>query len=261
MPRFSVCIPALFPQVPLEECLPQVKDLGYTTWEIWGLDTGQVEKIRALNEELGLTLATFSGHASLADGLNRRENHPRILEELERSIAIAQTLGCPGIICFSGNTVEGMGRGEQVQAIADGLRAAAPMAEEAGVNLNLELLNTKVDHPGYFNDSTAIGLEIVRRVGSPRVKLLYDIYHMQIMEGNLIATISEHIGHIGHFHAAGVPGRHDLDASQEINYHAVFEAIDRAGYQGFVGLEYWPKGEPVESLRRLLDTYSPHRGC
>jgi len=235
--------------------LHTIKALGYQAWEIWALDLGEVGKLRELNEELGLSLATFSGHASLPDGLNRVENHARITEELRRTIEAARALGCPGVICFSGNTVEGMGKEEQIEAIVAGLCAAAPMAEEAGVNLNLELLNTKVDHPGYFNDSTAIGLEIVHRVGSPRVKLLYDIYHMQIMEGNLIATISENIEHMGHFHAAGVPGRHDMDESQEINYHAVFRAIDGTGYQGFVGLEYWPRGDVAGSLKRFLDSY------
>jgi len=256
MPRFSVCIPALFPRVSPEECLPQLKALGYEAWETWALDLRELEKVRELNEELGLSLATFSGHASLPEGLNRVENHARIIEELRHTIEGARALGCPGLICFSGNEIDGMGQEEQIEALAAGLRAAAPMAEEADVNLNLELLNTKVDHPGYFNDSTAIGLEIVRRVDSPRVKLLYDIYHMQIMEGNLIATISENIEHIGHFHAAGVPGRHDVDESQEINYHAVFKAIDQTGYQGFVGLEYWPQGGVAESLKRFLDTYS-----
>jgi hydroxypyruvate isomerase len=255
MSRFSVCIPALFPEFTLEQCLPHVKALGYEAWEIWGLDLGEVDRLRKLNEELGLSLAIFSGHASLPDGLNRVENHARILEELRYTLEAARALGCPGVICFSGNTIQRMGQEEQIEAIAAGLRAAAPMAEEAGVNLNLELLNTKVNHPGYFNDSTAIGFEIVRRVGSPRVKLLYDIYHVQIMEGNLIATISENIEYMGHFHAAGVPGRHDMDESQEINYHAVFKAIDQAGYQGFVGLEYWPKGEAEESLKRFLDAY------
>lgn len=255
MPRFSVCAPALFPGDPLKECLPQIKDLGYSAWEIWELDLREVEIIRELNEELGLSLATFSGHASLSDGLNRVENHLRIREELRHSIIAAQILGCPGLICFSGNNIEGMGQEEQIQAIVAGLRTVVPMAEKAGINLNLELLNTKVNHPGYFNDSTAIGLEIVRRVDSPRVKLLYDIYHMQVMEGNLIATISDNIEIMGHLHAAGVPGRHDMDGSQEINYHAVFEAIDRTGYQGFVGLEYWPRGGAVESLKSFLDTY------
>ena len=256
MARFSVCIPALFPGVPPEECLPQIKALGYQAWETWALDLGEVDKLGELNQELGLSLATFSGHASLPDGLNRVENHARIMEELRHTIEAARSLGCPGLICFSGNSIEGMGPEKQIEAIVAGLRAAAPMAEEAGVNLNLELLNTKVNHPGYFNDSTAIGLEIMRRVDSPRVKLLYDIYHMQIMEGNLIATIVENIEHMGHFHAAGVPGRHDMDESQEINYHAVFKAIDQTGYQGFVGLEYWPQGASTESLKGFLDTYA-----
>ncbi|MCS7220404.1 MAG: TIM barrel protein [Anaerolineae bacterium] len=256
MPRFSVCMPALFPRVPLEESLHTIKELGFDAWETWGLDLQQVEAIRKLNEKLGLTLAQFVGHTSLSDGLNKAENHKRIAEELTQTIRAAKALGCPGLICFSGNTLAGVSEEQQIETIVAGLRLVAPMAEDAGVNLNLELLNSKVDHAGYFNDTSRIGLEIVRRVGSPRVKLLYDIYHMQIMEGNLIATITQNIAHIGHFHAAGVPGRHDMDDTQEINYHAVFRAIDRAGYELFVGLEYWPTGDVIESLRSFRKMYS-----
>lgn len=255
MPRFSVCMPALFPRVPLEESLPKVKELGFDAWETWGLDLHRVEEVRKLNGKLGLTLAQFVGHASLPDGLNKAENHRRIAGELAQTIRAAKALGCPGLICFSGNTLAGVPEEQQIETIVAGLRLVAPMAEDAGVNLNLELLNSKVDHAGYFNDASRIGLEIVRRVESPRVKLLYDIYHMQIMEGNLIATITQHIAHIGHFHAAGVPGRHDMDDTQEINYRAVFQAIDRAGYELFVGLEYWPMGDAVESLRRFREMY------
>jgi hydroxypyruvate isomerase len=122
-------------------------------------------------------------------------------------------------------------------------------AEEKGINLNIELLNSKVDHDGYQADHAAWGVEVCRRMGSPRVKLLYDIYHMQIMEGDLIRTISENIEWIGHFHTAGNPGRKDLDEDQELNYAAICRAIAASGYQGFVAHEFSPKGDRIEGLR------------
>ncbi len=131
------------------------------------------------------------------------------------------------------------------------LKTAAPLAEEAGVTLVLEPLNILVDHPGYFLTSSREGFEIVEQVGSPAVKLLYDIYHQQVTEGNLIATITSHIDLIGHFHAADVPGRHE-PGTGEINYANVLAAIDEAGYEGFIGLEYAPTVATAESLQAVL---------
>ncbi|HEX29432.1 TIM barrel protein [Candidatus Poribacteria bacterium] len=199
----------------------------------------------------GMKIAIIGGHGTLTDGLNRRENHDRIEEELSRNIELAAEYGIPSLICFSGNR-RGLPDDEGIQITAEGLRRVAKMAEEKGVQLCLELLNSKVNHPDYQCDHTWWGVEVCKAVNSPAVKLLYDIYHMQIMEGDLIRTIKENIDYIGHFHTAGNPGRHDLDDEQEINYRAVMKAIAETNYTGFVGHEFTPKGDPIEALERTF---------
>ena len=199
----------------------------------------------------GMKIAIIGGHGTLTDGLNRRENHNRIEEELSRNIELAAEYGIPSLICFSGNR-RGLPDDEGIQITAEGLRRVAKMAEEKGVQLCLELLNSKVNHPDYQCDHTWWGVEVCKAVNSPAVKLLYDIYHMQIMEGDLIRTIKENIDYIGHFHTAGNPGRHDLDDEQEINYRAVMKAIAETNYTGFVGHEFTPKGDPIEALERTF---------
>jgi hydroxypyruvate isomerase len=158
----------------------------------------------------------------------------------------------PGIICFSGNRRPGQSEDEAAAACVAGLRKIAPYAEEKGVNLNMELLNSSVDHPGYQCDRSAWGLAVVRQVNSPRVKLLFDIYHMQIMEGNLIDTIQNNIDWIGHFHTAGVPGRNEIDDTQEINYRGVCRAIAQSGYDLFVGHEFRPRRDLWDGLREAF---------
>ena len=152
------------------------------------------------------------------------------------------------MICFSGNRQPHQSEIEAITAVADGLARIAPYAEEKGVNLNMELLNSAVDHPGYQCDHTAWGAAVCERVNSPRVKLLFDIYHMQIMEGDVIRTLRNHIKWIGHFHTAGVPGRHDLDDSQELNYRGICRAIAATPYDLYVGHEYRATGEVIASL-------------
>src|SRR5262249_43456929 len=136
---------------------------------------------------------------------------------------------------------------------AEGLGGVAKLAEQAGVTLVLELLNSKVDHPDYQCDHTTWGVAVCRAVGSPRVKLLYDIYHMQIMEGDIIRTIREHHGLFGHYHTAGNPGRHELNQSQELNYPAIMAAIAATGYDGYIGQEFVPLGDPVAGLRAAFE--------
>ncbi|MFB3040937.1 MAG: TIM barrel protein, partial [Candidatus Poribacteria bacterium] len=138
---------------------------------------------------------------------------------------------------------------EGIDITAEGLSRVAKAAEEKGINLCVELLNSKVDHAGYQCDLTTWGVEVCKRVDSPRVKLLYDIYHMQIMEGDLIRTVKENINYIGHFHTAGNPGRNDLDDEQEIYYPAVIQAIAETDYDLYVGHEFIPKGDPIDGLR------------
>ena len=149
--------------------------------------------------------------------------------ELRASIDVAAKHGIPGLICFSGNRQPFQTEIEAIEACADGFKRVAPYAEEKGINLNMELLNSKVDHPGYQCDHTAWGVAVCERVNSPRVKLLYDIYHMQIMEGDLIRTIRDNIEYIGHFHTGGNPGRNEIDDTQEIHYRAVMQAIAETG--------------------------------
>ena len=202
-----------------------------------------------LVKELGLDIATFVGHSSLPDGLNKRDNHDRIEDELLANIELAAANDIPGLITFSGNRYEGLSDEEGIDIVAEGLSRVTKAAEEHGVNLCLELLNSKVNHPGYQCDSTPWGVEVCKRVNSPRAKLLYDIYHMQIMEGDIIRTLQDNIEYIGHFHTAGNPGRHDLDEEQEINYPPIMRAIAETGYDLYVGHEFIPKGDPIEGLR------------
>ena len=210
------------------------------------------EQYWPLVKDLGLNIATFIGHSSLTDGLNKRENHDRIEDELLANIELAAENDIPGLITFSGNRYEGLSDEEGIDVIAEGLSRVTKAAEENGVNLCLELLNSKVNHPDYQCDSTAWGVEVCKRVNSPRAKLLYDIYHMQIMEGDIIRTLQDNIEYIGHFHTAGNPGRHDLDEEQEINYPPIMQAIAETGYDLYVGHEFIPKGDPIEGLRAAV---------
>ena len=204
-----------------------------------------------LIRDAGMTIASIGGHKSLADGLNRSENHDRIEREIKESLEAAVEWHIPSVLCFSGNR-HGDSDERGIEVTADGLSRVAKAAEDAGVTLVMELLNSKVNHKGYQCDRTAWGVEVCSRVGSPRVKLLYDIYHMQIQEGDIIRTIRENHEHIGHYHTAGNPGRHDLDTEQEIYYPAVCRAIAETGFDGFIGQEFSPKGDPLEALRQAI---------
>jgi hydroxypyruvate isomerase len=248
----SICYPLFKPQdMALDDLMAAAKEIGYAAVELWSRNA-DFEDVMELAKRHKLAVASMSGHASLPDGLNKRGNHDRIEAELRESIDIAVKHGIPGLICFSGNIQPHQSESEAILAIADGLARIAPYAEEKGINLNVELLNSKVDHPGYQCDHTLWGAAICERVNSPRVKLLFDIYHMQIMEGDLIRNIRAHAKWIGHFHTAGNPGRNDLDDTQEINYRGVCKAIAQTGYDLYVGHEFRPKGDPLASLRETF---------
>jgi hydroxypyruvate isomerase len=248
----SVCYPIfLAKQMSLEELFASVAEIGYAAVELWQ-PPDDLEDIVALARKHRLAVASICGHQSLPDGLNKRSNHDRIERELRATIDRAAGLGIPGLICFSGNRQPFMTEREAIDAVADGLKRVAEHAEKKGVNLNMELLNSKVNHPGYQCDHTAWGVAVCEKVASPRVKLLYDIYHMQIMEGDLIRTIQENIRWIGHFHTAGNPGRKDFDDTQELNYAGICRAIAAAGYEYYVGHEFVPKGEPIDALRQAF---------
>jgi hydroxypyruvate isomerase len=193
----------------------------------------------------------YGGAGTISDGLNLRANHEAIVENLTRSIPKAAKLGLPNVITFFGNR-RGLSDAEAISSCVAGLNRVKGIAEDSGVTIAVELLNSKVDHPDYQGDRTWFGLEVVRSVDSPRVRLLYDIYHMQIMEGDVIRTIRENHEWIAHYHTGGVPGRHELDASQELNWRAVASAIADTGFQGYLAHEFVPTRDPLTSLREAV---------
>ncbi len=236
--------------IPLFRAMKRAAQIGYAAVELWGRDKHPLEEISALAREHGLRVASMVGHGTLSSGLNRRENHARIFDEICASIEVAKKHDIAGLICFSGNRYDGASDEECIDICAEGLSKVKGVAEKANVNLNLELLNSKIDHAGYQGDHSEWVFEVVRRVGSPNVKALIDIYHMQIMEGDVIRTICENIELIGHFHCAGNPGRSDYDDAQELNYAGICKAIADAGYELYVGHEFWPKGDKLAALEK-----------
>ncbi len=235
----------------LDAFCAQIAEIGYAAIELMRAGD-EVASIVATAHKHGLAVASMVGHDSLPDGLNKVENHDRIEAELRRNIDVAADQGIGGLICFSGNRNPGQSDYEGLVASAQGLRRVAGYAEAKGVNLNVELLNSKVNHPGYQCDHTDWGVALCEMVGSPRVRLLYDIYHMQIMEGDLIRTIRKSIAHIGHFHTAGNPGRNDLDDTQELNYTGICRAIDETEYDLYVGHEFTPLGDRLAAARHAF---------
>lgn len=178
-----------------------------------------------------------------------------LIGELERSIPLAAKHGVPNVIAMFGNR-DGRTDADGIKASSEGLKRIAPLAEEHKVTICVELLNSKVDHKDYQGDHTAFGVEVIKSVGSPRVKLLYDIYHMQIMEGDVIRTIRDNHKYIGHYHTAGVPGRHEIDATQELNYPAIMRAIRETGFSGYVAQEFIPTRDARTALAEAIQICS-----
>jgi hydroxypyruvate isomerase len=229
-----------------EALLKAAADIGYT-----GIDLVDQEYWQLVKDH-GLEIASIRGHEALTDGLNRRENGARIEKELRENIALAEKWKIPVLVCFSGNR-NGLDDQLGAEITAENFRRVAKVAEDAGVTLALELLNSKVDHPDYQCDKTAWGVQVCQMVNSPSVSLLYDIYHMQIMEGDIIRTIQDNHRCFGHYHTAGNPGRNEIDDSQELNYPAIMRAITATHYTGYVAQEFIPNRDPVASLKQAFD--------
>jgi hydroxypyruvate isomerase len=223
-----------------------------TQLSLKGVDLLEVEEYEIPRRYGLLCTMGYAGGGTIPDALNRTENHAAIEAAFRKNIPLAAKAGVPSVITFSGNR-RGMSDEEGARNTIAGLNRLKPIAEDNGVTICLELLNSKVNHPDYMCDHTAWGARVMHEVNSPRIKLLYDIYHMQIMEGDLIDTIRQNIALLGHFHTGGVPGRHELDAGQEIQYAAVMRAIADAGYQGYVAHEFLPTGDPLTSLRQAVE--------
>lgn len=226
-------------KAPLPELCKRLKSLGFA-----GVDLLYADEWAQVNDS-GLKVSM--GYPAKRDnfismGFNDPANHATLLKELETTIPLAQKAGVSNVITMFGNRVPGIDENQARDNCIAGLSKIAPLAAEHGITLCVELLNSKVDHHGYQGDSTRFGVAVMKGIGSPNVKLLYDIYHMQIMEGDVIRTIRDNIQWIGHFHTGGVPGRHEIDGTQELNYHAVAKAIADLDYQGYIAHEFMPAG-------------------
>ena len=201
----------------------------------------------------GLTPSMTTGGGTIPHGFNRVENHDKLISDLEANITRAAENKVPNVITFSGNRA-GLSDSEGIANCITGLNRIKKFAEDKGINVCMELLNSKVDHKDYQCDHTAWGVEVVKKVDSPRVKLLFDIYHMQIMEGDIIRTIRNNFAYLAHFHTGGVPGRHELDGTQELNWRAVATAIADLGFQGFMAHEFVPAAkDPMKSLEQAYE--------
>ncbi len=202
-------------------------------------------------KEHGLIATMSRGPTGIRDGINRVENHAKMVPAMREAIETTAKAGFPNVIVLSGER-RGLSDEQGIDNSVAFFNQVKAAAEDQGVTLCLELLNSKVDHPDYQCDSTKWGVEVCKRVNSPRVKLLYDIYHMQIMEGDIIRTIRENIQWIGHFHTAGNPGRNEIDAGQELNYRPIAQAIVDAGFTGYLAHEYSPRKDPMTSLDEAI---------
>ncbi len=232
-------------KMSFEDFCKEVAKLGIESVELLGpAEWGAVKKA-------GLTCAMCNGPDSIPYGWNRIEHHENLLTKFAKAIPEVAKAGFPNIITFSGNR-NGMSDEQGIENCVKGLKQLVPIAEQNKVTVILELLNSKVDHKDYMADHAAWGVEVCKRVGSERLKLLYDIYHMQIMEGDVIRTIRENHQYFGHFHTGGNPGRNEIDDTQELNYTAVMKAIVATGYKGFVGREFVPKRDPLTSLKQAI---------
>jgi hydroxypyruvate isomerase len=241
-----------YEKIPLREFAQAAKRIGLAGIDL--LQPADWDVVR----EYGLTCSMGYPTARrdfLTVGFNDRANHTMLLGELERTIPLAARHAVPNVIAMFGNR-GGRSDAAAIAASIEGLSKIKPLAEEHGVTVCVELLNSKVDHKDYQGDHTAFGVDVMKGVGSPRVKLLYDIYHMQIMEGDVIRTLRDNIAYIGHFHTGGVPGRHELDAKQELNWGAIATAIADTDYAGFVAHEFTPTGDPLTSLKAAYDVFN-----
>lgn len=244
--KLTVCLELFFADVPIEERIARIKDAGFDAGEFWGWRDKDLDAIsrEARRQQVAITSMTAM---SIHPGLNDASKHEEFVAAVRDSAQAAKRVNCPNLIVMAGNVLPRVPRSTQLANVVEGLKRLAPVAEEVGVTLVLELLNSRYDHPGYLLDnSEEMGL-VIRAVDHPNLEALYDIYHAGIMEGNIIENIRANIDCIGHFHAAGIPGRNEPKAGEQ-NYPAICRAIDELGFPGYLGLEYRPTKDHRTSL-------------
>ena len=268
MAKIGACIELFFADLEYRKRIEKIAALGFKSYEFSFHDKRFDGKklidepkdfgmIKELNARYGLVTTDFVFNhpdggvvASLIDKKDRN----KILDNIEEVIGYAKKIGCKRLISGSGNMVAGLKKEKAIENMIETLSRAAGVCEKHDVTIILEPFNTKVDHPDYFLDDPETALHVLKRVNHKNVRMLFDIYHMQIMAGNVTAFIKENIQYIGHFHVAGVPGRHE-PASGELNYRYIVGEIDGTGYDGYIGLEYWPTVGHEESLRQTLEYF------
>jgi hydroxypyruvate isomerase len=236
-----------YQKIPLDDLCAYAAQIGLKGVDLLGPEEYEIPGRHGL-----VCTMAYAGGGEIPSALNRVENHARIEEGFRKNIPLAAKAGVPNVITFSGNRA-GMSDEEGAKNTIAGLNRVKKIAEDNGVTICMELLNSKVNHKDYMCDHTAWGVQVVQAVNSPRVKLLYDIYHMQIMEGDLVRTIQQNIQWLGHFHTGGVPGRHELDGTQEVQWDGVMRGIVAAKFQGYVAHEFVPARDPLTSLREAAD--------
>ena len=272
MIELDVCLEAVFTGLPAEKRIERIARAGYRAVEFWFHDATfdgkecsrrqpkRAASLTAVCQEHGITINNLVVNApdgSFGGAPVRAEDRNQYLERLEEVIEFGEALGCRKAITCSGNVQPGLSRARMRANLEKALGRAAAVARKRNFTLLLEPLNTRVDHPGYYLDSSAEAAELVRAIHSPSLRLLYDVYHMQILEGNLIATIEKHINILGHFHSAGVPGRGE-HFTGELNYPQILQRIDALGYKGRFGLEYFPKmKDHLGSLKKVRAWLQP----
>jgi hydroxypyruvate isomerase len=262
---YGLCLEMVFTDRPFAQRIALAAEAGFRFAEFWFVDrllddsvpvnsTDGVRALRKAADHAAVTLTNTvvgSPDGSLGGGLVQPAHRQTWLDRVRMTLQFNQAAGIPATIVCTGNVVEAMAPDEMQASVLDGLKATADLAEQYGVTLLLEPLNTRVDHPGYFLTGSDAGADLCRAVGSDRLRLLYDCYHMQIMEGDLTAHVRRNLDVIGHFHSAGVPGRHEL-FNGEVDYPFLTGQIEDMGYEGVFGLEYAPSMDDMQSLKRTL---------
>jgi hydroxypyruvate isomerase len=231
----------------LDEMCSMVKKLGFSAIDLLAPKDWPTVQAHGIYCSMCYT----AGKISLTEGWNNKANHAWLIKDFEEAIPLVAKAGYKNLICFSGNR-NGMDDKAGMDTCAEGLKKIIGLAEKNGVIIQMELFNSKINHPDYMCDKSAWGIELCKKIGSENFKLLYDIYHMQVNEGDVINTIQKNHQYFGHYHTAGVPGRHEIDESQELHYPAIMRAIIATGYKGYVAQEFVPSAkEPKEKIAAL----------
>ena len=265
MSNFGVCIETFFIHLPYEQRIREVAKLGIKNYEFWFHDKSfdginlknedkDFDRIRDLNTELGLTCTDFIFNhpdGGIVASLIVKEDQKILINGLKKVVQLARKINCKAFISGSGNVVQGITKTTAFKNMVSGLKLCAEICASEGITLLFEPFNTKVDHPDYFLDDPQLCIDVIKEVNHPNIKMLYDIYHMQIMAGNVIQFIRENIEFIGHFHIAGVPGRHE-PMGTELNWPQIIKDIDNLGFLGGIGLEFWPTIDPKDSIIKTI---------